>query len=174
MDFLIHNGSRSTKNRTLRASMPEHGGHKQYILGSDHRLVRGRPVQVTEEKLKEHLLELKEKEAKGLLYVTDLELVPIDLDTLKRTEVPVPESPRPNPRLDSAVFDKPSGEPMPMFRGDLPPPVDFTMPVAAPNAAFENNPLLPNKDDAAASEDEELERLTAPTAPPPGKRKGGR
>ena len=166
MDFLIHNGSRARSNRTLRATMPEHGGHKQYILDSDHRLVRGRPLQVTEEKLKAHFPELKEKEGKGLIYVTTLQGEPVDLETLKVFPLP-PESPLPRPSLDSANNDIPAGEPMGV-RGEAPPPAEFTMPVDAPQAAFENNPLVP--------EDEELERLTAPTTPQTqtGKRKGGR
>jgi hypothetical protein len=170
MNFLIHNGSRATHNRTLRAQQPEHGGHKQYILDANHRLIRGRPLVVTEEKIKEHLSELKVKEGKGLLYVTTEQMIPVDLDTLQPSALPVPASPLPNPPLDSAKNDRLVGDPMLPNRGELPPPAEFTMPVGAPAAALENNPLVP-----AEGSDEELEALTAPTQQAQtGKRRGGR
>lgn len=141
MDFLIHNGSRARHNRTLRAQMAEHGGHKQYVLGNEQRLVRGRPVPVTEEKLKAHLAELLDKEARGLIYVTDLQQNVFDLKTMKVVAEVAPASPAPNPPLDSAAKDTPAGVPMGQFR-EPPPPAEFTMPVDAPLAAVTDNPLV--------------------------------
>lgn len=132
MKYLIHNGTRSRTNRTLRATMPEHGGYKQYVLG--HRLVSGRPIPITEETLKDNLSELREKESFGLVYVTDLHFAPVDLTTLSVGPLPA-ESPLPNPPLDSAKNDIPAGMRVDV-RGDAPPPAEFTMPVGAPPAAF--------------------------------------
>lgn len=194
MEFLLHNGSRSRNTRMLRASQPEHGGHKQYVLGSDHRLVRGRPLRLSEDMVKRHLKELVEKESKGLVYLTTLQLVPVDMATLQVIAEPVPVSPPPAPRLDSAKFDAPSGERMNPTYGESPPPAEFTMPVAAPTAALENNPLVVEKVEEVAvveapvedSVEEPTEENTSPgavevvekpvtsTQSYGGKRRGGR
>ncbi|NBO64657.1 MAG: hypothetical protein EBU88_07405 [Acidobacteria bacterium] len=118
--------------------MAEHGGYKQYVLGNAHRLVSGRPIPISEETLKLHLEELREKESRGLVYVTDLHNAPVDLVTLKVGESLV-ESPLPAPRLDSVAHDVFMGTTSEV-RGELPPPAEFMMPVEAPVAAF-SNPL---------------------------------
>lgn len=137
MDFLIHNGSRARHNRNLRAQMAEHGGHKQYVLGNEFRLLRGRPVPVSEDKIKAHMTELLEKEARGLIYVTDLQMNMVDIRTLKVVAEVAPASPAPKPPLDSAANDAASGVPMGQFN-EPPPPKEFTMPVDPPMAALKN------------------------------------
>ena len=141
-DYLVHNGSRHVGNRTLRALQPEHGGHKQYVCGNSFRLLRGRAVALTEPQLQEHLVELREKAARGLVYLTAADGSPVDIDTLE-VRAPVPASPLPNPPLDSAANDKNAGHKMGSIRGEPAPPRTFVMPVAAPMAALENNPVAP-------------------------------
>ena len=165
MDFLIHNGSRSRINRTLRANMAEHGGYKQYVLGNQHRLVSSRPISVSEAVLRAHLDELREKESRGLIFVTDLHLAPVDLTTLQVGELPA-ESPLPNPPLDSAANDPPAGMAVEV-RGESPPPAEFTMPVEAPHAAFANNPIV---EDLTSEKVE----IPAPAPVPKFQRRGGR
>jgi hypothetical protein len=156
MKYLIHNGTRSRSNRTLRANMPEHGGYKQYVLG--HRLVTGRPIAVTEETLQANLSELREKESCGLVFVTDLHLAPVDLVTLSVGPLPA-ESPLPAPALDSAANDVPAGMKVEV-RGEAPPPAEFTMPVEAPSAAFSYSP----------AEEEVSDKVVEAPAPKPSRR----
>lgn len=138
MDFLVHNGSRTKTNRALRARSPEHGGFKHYVFNNTQRLISARPLLVTEEKLKQHLEELKEKQAKGLLYVTTPQYEVVDLDTLSIIAAPAPEGPKPNPPLDSAARDKQVGWALNSIPQEVPPPAEFVMPVNAPVAALEN------------------------------------
>lgn len=166
MDYLIHNGSRARGNRTLRANMPVHGGHKQYVM-DDFRLVRSRPIQVTKEKLNSHLLELIEKEAQGLLYVTDMELAPVDLQTLNVVGPPLlVEAPIGEFKPDVVANDPPAGRRMSQYGNELPPPKDFEMPVAAPAAALENNPLV--EDEVSVMENLEAEDEEAALEEPVG------
>lgn len=175
MDFLVHNGSRAKANRTLRAKSPEHGGFKHYVFNNTQRLISARPLLITEEKLKQHLEELKEKQSKGLLYVTTPQLEVVDLETLSVVAAPAPEGPKPNPPLDSAANDKPVGWAVNSVPQEPPPPAEFTMPVDAPTAAIEN----PVAEVAAALEPEVApEPAPAPaidTSPqtPQGKQKKG-
>jgi len=180
MSYLVHNGSRSRTNRMLRAQQPEHGGHKQYVCGNAYRLLRGRPVSLQEADLRTHLEELREKEALGLLYVTLLDGRPFDLTTLTVQEV-TPESPKPMPPLDSEANDNNYASDSPMFRGELPPPKEYTMPVEAPTAALQGNPLVQEEsvEDVFSSLVGAVEESTAPTADAPvdtavRKRRGGR
>lgn len=141
MEYLVHNGSRSTATRMVRASQPRHGGHKQFVCGNDHRLVRGRPVALTEEKLQEHLEELRTKASKGLIYVTTRDGRPFDLADLKPLEARR-ESPLPNPPLDSAARDINRGSDMTTRPGEPAIPKVFVMPVEPPAAAVDNNPVV--------------------------------
>lgn len=134
--FLVHNASRSRFNRTQRAQQPVHGGHKQYVL-EGRRLLRNRPLIISEAELDKHLEELKAKHAQGLVSVTTGDGRPFDLTTRKVGELP-PSSPPPNKRLDSAANDKPGGYVIPRFPGENVPPAEFTMPVDPPYAAMEN------------------------------------
>lgn len=137
VEYLVHNGSRSRSSRTLRALLPEHGGHKQYVMNNQRRLVSNRPLQLSESQLSEYREEFCQKESKGLLYVTTLDGRPVDIATLFSKPV-APESPLPRPRLDSAAYDKPVGTSVGVFRNEPAPPAVFTMPVEPPSAAIDN------------------------------------
>lgn len=91
--------------------------------------------------LRKHLEELRLKSSQGLVFVTTEDGKPFDLQSFQAGPV-VPESPRPNPRLDSAANDKNSGVAVSSVRNEAPPPAEFEMPVEAPAAALEDNPLV--------------------------------
>lgn len=147
MHFLIHNGARDVATRNTRAQRPAHGGLKQYIMNGTRRLVRGRPVLVNEEQLKQHIEELRGLAKEGVLYVTRTDGSKVNLhdDAFPASPAAPPANPTPNPPLDDANKDTPHGAPLGTFPGEAPPPKDFTMPVDAPPAATENNPLAPSQ-----------------------------
>jgi len=120
----------------VRAAQPEHRGHKQYICSSSFRLIRGKPLLVHEGLLKEHMTELLQKEAQGLLYVTTQEGALVDLATLQVLQAPA-ESPPRQVVLDSAANDKPAGISLSPHAGEPPPPDTFEMPVDPPAAAID-------------------------------------
>lgn len=165
--FLLHNSARSRTNRTTRAQQSAHGGLKQYVCGSEIRIVRGIPAEVSAEDLAKHLPELREKAAQGLVAVTTLEGVSVDLDTFLVTP-PAPASPAPRPPLDSAANDKNGGHVMGLARGETAPPKEFTMPVEAPHAALEDNPFAPVEEEFV-----EEEVVTSEDAPVPSVQKQG-
>lgn len=136
MNYLIHNGSRARHNRTQRAALPQHGGHKQYVCKGELRLIRGQPLTVNEDQLLEHRDELIEKEAQGLLYVTDTEKRPVNLDTLE-VGIVAPASPPADPPLDSVADDKAAGLSFVNSINEPPPPNEFAMPVPPPAAALD-------------------------------------
>jgi hypothetical protein len=78
--YLIHNTARSPKTRGVRSGNATHRGLKQHVLGSQRRLVRGRPVSLTEDELLVHLEELQGKAKVGLLEVRTSDGRLVDLD----------------------------------------------------------------------------------------------
>jgi hypothetical protein len=120
---------------------------KQYLFSGQHRLVRGRPLRITEEFLLANLDELKEKNKAGLIYVTLGNLTPFDLEKMASVAVVVRPA-APNFRPDSINNDLPVGLPVSRY-GDSPPPDTFDMPVPPPDAAFGDE-----EDEPAVEEDE--------------------
>ena len=168
MVFLVHNGARSRTNRALRALQPVHGGLKQFICDGSRRLVRGRPVQLTEDEIHRHLAELQSLEAKGLIHVTVGDGRPF---SLARCEIE-PGSPvantRPEMPLDSAARDDNQGMNMNPIPHEAAPPAEFTMPVPPPAAAVDI-PVTPDLAEAADPEATpvlDLESLPEPDALP--------
>lgn len=145
MNFKVHNGARDTTTRTQRAERPTHGGLKQFIMNGQRRLVRGRPVQISLEQLEQHIEDFRKKEKEGILYVTTMDGRVVNLydDRLPASPAPPAQNPRPEPPLDSANNDTPTGHNMNSFPREVAPPKDFTMPVEPPVAATENNPAAP-------------------------------
>jgi hypothetical protein len=155
--YLVHNTSRARHNRALRMTAPEHGGHKQYI-GGEHRLVIGRPIPFTEEKLHLHLEELKEKARVGLVEVKGPDGRRVNLDTLEPLGT-LPATPRLyNKRPDSIANDvQLHGWAQPQFQGGIP---------EIPEPGKEAVPSLV----ANAAKNEEEEEIKVTT----GKKKGKR
>jgi hypothetical protein len=151
MNFKVHNGARDTATRLQRAERPTHGGLKQFIMNGTRRLVRGRPVQISLEQLKQHIEEFRTKEKEGILYVTTMDDRVVNLydDRFPAApSVPLP-NPRPEPPLDSANNDKPTGHNMNVHPREVAPPKEFTMPVEPPVAATDNPVLPPEASDPA-------------------------
>lgn len=140
MDYLVHSGRPNTGSRLVSASFGGQDVHRQFICGSSIRLVPTRPVQLSEETIKSHLDELRMRAGKGLIHLTTLDRRVVDLETFAvAPAAPVP--PLPKPLLDSAANDKPGGSFVNPFQEPAP-PKEFTMPVEAPAAALEDNPVV--------------------------------
>ena len=148
--YQVHNACRSVHTRTTRMTNPVHGGLLQYI-GGTHRLVRGVPLNFTEEQLLQYMDELKALHAQGMIVVKTLDGRVVDLDTL----VPAPEKPTPplpNPLLDSIQNDEVWGQPMASMPGgmpethkkelELPDPIGGTLPSAADIESLDPNAMV--------------------------------
>lgn len=185
--YKVHNGARDPETRTLRAQNAQHRGLKLFIPIGQQRVLRGRPVVVTEQQIGEHIKELQAMQDAGLLYVTTMDERVVDLHTGERAPRPA-EPPRPNPPLDDARRDPAGGqEPLSAYNNEAPPPATFEMPVAPPMAAFDDPAPLPSvpgesletsMEDAVAAEEEAessssgMPDFSKPTNPPPYKNKG--
>lgn len=116
--YAIHSMVRSRHNRLARSQLPQPARFKQYVLPDQRRLVRGRPVIITEAELRENIDTLREQHAAHVLEVRTLDGRIVDLGSI-RVMPPAPvENHTPNPRLDSVAYDRPTGIPFPRFAGD--------------------------------------------------------
>jgi hypothetical protein len=105
MEYMIHSTSRSRHTRAARAALPQNPRMKQYVGADQRRLIRGQPILVTEEVLKQNLEELRMKQANHMLEVRTRDGRLVDLETL----VPAPIMPAPpgaHPPLDSVANDR--------------------------------------------------------------------
>ena len=100
--------ARSVRTRTVRANNPTHSGLKQFIAGT-YRLIRNRPLVFTEEMLRKHLDEIKQKNAIGMLEVRTPDGRLVHLDTLEPMSA-TPSPPKPVFRQDSIANDDAWGE----------------------------------------------------------------
>jgi hypothetical protein len=103
--YLIHSAVRGRANRTLRQAAPQHARLVQYIGPRQLRLVRGRPLTLTEEELLGCLTELQSKVTQGLIEVTTADRRPFNLQTLTAA-APSVAPPKPIVVLDSVKNDK--------------------------------------------------------------------
>ena len=158
MNYLIHNAVRDCHNRTLRASKPTHRGMKQFLFKSQDRLVRGRPILVTEEKLLANIDEIKSKVRDGLVYVTLGNLTPFDVERFVPATTPKTKSPE--FPLDSINRDRHVGLPMNQY-ADKPAPENFVMPVPPPDAALES-PLPGLSEDVSDAATQSLDTEAKP------------
>lgn len=69
--YFVESAVRSVHTRTVRAQNPERHRFKQFILGGTLRLVRNRPVQVTEDQFVKFYDELKGKVSSGAIVVRE-------------------------------------------------------------------------------------------------------
>jgi len=79
---------------------------KQYLGGGKYRLIRKRPLFLTEETLLPLLEELKEKQAKGWLEVQTLKGETVDLDKVGKKVKPAPPPPPPPPPKEKKKIPK--------------------------------------------------------------------
>jgi hypothetical protein len=101
--YYLWNMSRDVRTRVVRANNPTHGGMRQFI-GGTHRLIRGRPLIVSEDVMLRHIEEIKQKNSMGMLEVKTPDGRLVDLQTLE----PAPAAaipPKPAPLQDSIAND---------------------------------------------------------------------
>lgn len=115
--FAVHSMVRSRFNRTQRATAPQHARFKQHVGSDQRRLLRNRPLLITEDALKRDAAELLELQKTGLLEVRTLDGRPLDLETFQIGMAVPAENPRPSPILDSVANDIPTGIPFPKLPG---------------------------------------------------------
>lgn len=117
--YQVLNTCRGRHNRTARAMLPTHRGMKLHLNGGEHRIVRARPLILTENQFQKHLIELKAKASAQLIEVRTMDGRKVDLDTLEAS-APQAIPPLPHPPLDSVALDKNAGmgEIIPPYVGD--------------------------------------------------------
>lgn len=116
--FAIHSTVRARSTRIVRAQSPTHKGLIQFLGGGVLRLVRGRPLLVTETLLRDHFDEIRAKAAQGLIEVRTPDGRCVDVVTLQpKTASVVP--PQPRQPLDSAANDTPWGQRIDPMPGDM-------------------------------------------------------
>lgn len=165
--YAIHNTVRGRHNRAQRAAQPQHHRFKHYIAGQ--RLIRGRPLTITEEQFQAGLADIKAKAAVGILEVRTPDGRLLDLETMQPVAPAPPSPPLPNPPDDSIANDKPWGETIPRYPGEEPPPEGREEPKLVSDLESTE------EDEEAPSEHSSVG--TNPTEPAPsrgGKKKGKR
>lgn len=128
--FKIHSLVRDISTRVHRAKSPTRHRFNMLLGGGLIRVARKRPATVTKAILQRLMPELLDKEARGMLMVTDVIGRRLSLDTLTVIESSNPPVPTPNPPLDTAATDNkyPIGEPKPMFFGGAPESMEVETP----------------------------------------------
>lgn len=86
--YAVHNTARGRHNRHHRAAAATHRGMKQHIGDGQHRLIRGRPVFLTEEMFQKYLPDLQARAAAHLLEVRTMDGRKVDLSTLEVQAAP--------------------------------------------------------------------------------------
>jgi len=119
--FKIHSLVRDVSTRLQRAKSPTRHRFSMLLGGGLIRVTRKRPVTVTKSVVVRMQSELLDREAQGMLKLTNMVGQRVDIETLEVVEELSPGQPLPRPPLDSAAADNryPVGEPKPMFRGGL-------------------------------------------------------
>lgn len=119
--YAVHSTVRARHTRTLRASSGMTNRHrfKQHIMSDQRRLIRNRPILITEEQLQAHLDEFKKKQAVGILEVRTMDGRILNLDTMQPS-MALPAPPLPHPLPDSADRDLKVGYTLPKHEGDKP------------------------------------------------------
>lgn len=165
--YYIHSLVRTGETRLARASAAQKHRFKQYLGGGLIRLVRKRPVPLTETMIRRLLGELVEKEAAGILKVTTPDGRRIDLGTFKSLEDKKATAPKPHPPQDSAkndqTFEHGVGIPLPQAPGGLPvtatPPLPKAlqgMPEGAEGMTEDEEPEEPEEPEELEEEDLEV------------------
>jgi hypothetical protein len=136
MKYAIHSTVRGRHNRMERAQAPIHARFKQHVLPDQRRLIRNRPVLISEAELKQHLGELLEQFKLNILEVRTEDGRLVDLEAMARAtekvedkrpdiagidwalDAPPVENHIPNRIPDSVANDVPTGIPFPRIPGD--------------------------------------------------------
>jgi hypothetical protein len=151
--FQIHSLVRHHTTRHHRMLSAERHRFSMLLGGGLLRVIRRRPTVVTRGMIEQLRAELLEKEQRGMLMVTTMPGLRVDINTLLPiTDVPV-SPPLPEPLLDSAendeTFEAGVGTPMPQMLGGLPQTADVELPAVVAELV-------------EAAKDEEPEEASAP------------
>ena len=103
--YVVHVVSHSKHNRTERANLPKNPRKRQYVGDAQMRVVRGRPIVVSEEYLQKNLESLRKQAAAHCIEVRTPDGRRVDLATMQIEAAP-PVQPLPNMPLDSLANDK--------------------------------------------------------------------
>lgn len=119
--YKIHNTSRAVHTRFIRTISPGKAKMKQHVGGGELRILRSRPLVVSEEVLARHLEEIKAKQKVGALEVRTLDGRLVNLEDMS-VGAGEPKVATPVPQMDSAKNDKNLniGEQLPQFPGGIP------------------------------------------------------
>lgn len=112
-DFYVHSGVRKRHTRLKRMQASTHPALVQHIGGLIVR--RSRPVRISEAKVAEILPQLQQAHAEGRLELRTPDGRLVDLQSLAPVTAPEVSRPLPNPPLDSAANDKPTGAQLPAY-----------------------------------------------------------
>lgn len=142
MVYYVHNTSRSITNRVKRYEAASHRGLVQFLDGQ--RVIRGRPLALSEPSFIKNIDALKLAVAAGYLEVRTADGRVINLDT-GEPGAAAASPPLPITVLDSVKNDPPSGAPMPIYPGGV-----VQLPTAAPEK-------VPSSAESAVGDDEDLD-----------------
>lgn len=147
--YQIHNIANNAVTRAQRFNNPTHRGRKQFFWdhqNKPHRILPNKPLVVSAEQIQAMLVDLQEQEKRGLIRVTLVQGgAPVDLQSLRPMEAkePAPQEPvkleEPTGALDMTGLHQVAQRDL--APGEDLPPVEFTMPVAPPDAAI-SNPIV--------------------------------
>lgn len=115
--FVVHSMVRRQKTRTARVKSPTRHRFKQYLFHDPNkRLIRNRPLTISEEELKDNIEHLRERHEQGMIEVRTPDGRIVDLQSLKAGPARV-QSPDPSFPLDSVEQDKNMGIDYPQYSG---------------------------------------------------------
>jgi hypothetical protein len=112
MVYHVHNTSRAQATRLQRYAAPAHRGMVQFLNGQ--RIVRGRPLALSEEGFLRNIEAIKKGVEEGWLEVRTPGGRVVDVATGEAVKA-APTPPLPVVVLDSVKNDPPSGIPMPIY-----------------------------------------------------------
>lgn len=159
--FKICSLVRDVSTRIHRAKSPTRHRFNLLLGGGLVRVTRKRPATVTKSMVLRMQPELLDKEARGMLMLTNMIGQRVSIETLAVVGSLPPEAPLPTPPLDSAATDHayPVGEPKPMFLGGLTSDQEVEVPEVI-------KPDLPEgEDDEELADGEEEESMEPETVP---------
>lgn len=159
--FQIHNMTRSRETRAARAALARERSRTVLMLGGGSiRVLRNRPLPVTETTIRRLHAELVERVSVGAAKVTTAAGEPVDIKTLKPlAPLPKKEGPKPSPKQDTLADDRPAGETKPKMQGSVPRDAELPTPAVGERAIPEGEP----PPEPSAEEPEE-EAASSPSA----------
>jgi hypothetical protein len=154
--YQIHNMTRSRETRAGRAAVARERSRTVLMLGGGSiRVMRNRPLPVTETTIRKLHAELVNRVEVGAAKVTTDKGEPVDIRTLKALSkgTKLVEGPKPKPKPDTVADDKPAGNKMPKMEGGVPQGVELPVPAVGEQAIPEGEPPPPPEEEPAPPEE---------------------